>query len=567
LLKRGETEVAMSELGQNLQRLRIKRLVLQIHDPAFPSTADEDVGRGSPNSHGAAEFIGFLQGLGFNGVQFGPQGQTARSTPCPYDGRLFPHDFRSVALKPLVEDSYWRGILSRGTLEGIVEGRPDGTYRTHHEYAWDEVSAAMDEAFACFLARGEGQAEVDLDFAAFCAGNDSWLAKNGSGVVDAKAAFPQFVLDRQRRVLRSRFPELSFYGDLQIGMSRDDAQEFASLFHPDYLMGAPPSRTNPEGQPWGYAVFHPEQIESGNAQAFLRRRVQRMLSGFDGVRIDHPHGMVCPWVYRRDVEPPHVGVRSGSRLHESPNVVDHPGLADFAIATTDQLDQSGEPFGEGWVTELTDKQVRRYSVLIDVVLDCVREAGGDPTSDVACEVLSTLPYPLRRVMEHHGLGRFRVVQKAKLDTPEDVYRIEQACSNDWIMMGNHDTPPIWMLARGWCDGRRGHDWGEYLADRLLIPEASRAAFVRQVSSDPGELVHALFAAILASNAQHVSVFFTDLLGMSGFYNSPGVVNDTNWTLRVPPDFAVLYEQRCREGRALDVARCARVAVEALGRHG
>jgi len=232
-----------------------------------------------------------------------------------------------------VEDTYWRGILSRKTLDGIVQAKPAGDYRTHHEYAWDEVSAALDEAFACFRARGESDAEVDGDFAAFCETHHSWLAKSGAGVVDAKAAFPQFVLDRQRRVLRSRFSELSFYGDLQIGMARDDAQEFASLFHPDYLMGAPPSRTNPEGQPWGYAVFHPAQIESGNAQAFLRRRVQRMLSGFDGVRIDHPHGMVCPWVYRRDVQPPHVGVRSGTRLHESPNVTEHSELADFAIAT------------------------------------------------------------------------------------------------------------------------------------------------------------------------------------------------------------------------------------------
>lgn len=557
----------MLELNQALKRLGINRLVLQIHDPAFPSTDDEDVGRGSPNSSGAAEFIRFLQQFGFNGIQFGPQGQTARSTPCPYDGRFFPHDFRSVALKPLVEDSYWRGILSRETLDGIVQGCPSGNYRTHHEYAWDEVSAALDEAFACFRARGESGAQVDVDFVSFCESNASWLAKNDGGAVDAKAAFAQFVLDRQRRVLRANFPELSFYGDLQIGMVRDDAQEFASLFHPDYLMGAPPSRTNPEGQPWGYAVFHPANIESGAAQTFLRRRVQRMLSGFDGVRIDHPHGMVCPWVYRRDVQPPHVGVRSGSRLHESPAVADHPELADFAIAKADQIDASGKPFGEGWVKDLTDEQVRQYSMLIDVVLDCVREAGGDMTSDVACEVLSTLPYPLRRVMEHHGLGRFRVVQKANLDTPEDVYRIEQACPNDWIMMGNHDTPPIWMLARGWCDGRRGLDWGEYLADQLTIPEASRTEFVRRVASDPGELVHSLFSAILASKAEHVSVFFTDLLGMSGFYNSPGVVNDTNWTLRVPPDFATQYERRCGEGRALDIARCAQVAVEAVERRG
>ncbi|MDA1161624.1 MAG: 4-alpha-glucanotransferase [Planctomycetota bacterium] len=555
----------MSSLNQARERLNIKRLVLQIHDPAFPAQDDEDTGRGSPYSNGAVEFLNFLQKLGFNGIQFGPQGQTARATPCPYDGQLFPHDFRSIALKPLVDDPYWRGILSKDTLERIVQGRPPGTHRTHHQYAWDELSSALDEAFACFRVRGETTKDVDSDFAAFCAANESWLAKNDDGSVDARTAFSQFVLDRQRRVLRNAFPDLSLYGDLQIGMSRDDANEFASLFHPDYLMGAPPSRTNPEGQPWGYAVFHPEQIELGHAQAFLRSRVQRMLSGFDGIRIDHPHGMVCPWVYSRDVTPPHVAVRSGSRLHESPNIAGHPGLADFAIARADQIDGSIDPFGEGWVKDLTDDQVRRYSVLMDVVLDCVREAGGDLTSDVACEVLSTLPYPLRRVMELHRLGRFRVVQKTQLDRPDDVYRIEQARPDDWIMMGNHDTPPIWLLARGWCDGRRGVDWGEYLAEQLAVPEARRAAFVRRVASDPGELVHALFAAILTSKAQHVSVFFTDLLGMTGFYNSPGVVNDTNWTLRVSPDFASRYERKCRDGLALDMARCVELAVETVSR--
>lgn len=552
---------------QDIGRLNLKRLVLQIHDPAFPSLNDEDTGRGSPYSSGAAEFVRFLRQLGFNGLQFGPQGQTARSTPCPYDGRLFPHDCRSIALKPLVEDPYWGGILGRDTLDGIVERRPPGTDRTHHQYAWDEMSAALDEAFACLQARCETDAVIDVDFAHFCEGNKSWLAKDDTGAVIARAAFAQFVLDRQRRVFRESFPEVRCYGDLQIGMSREDAQEFASLFHPDYLMGAPPSRTNPEGQPWGYAVFHPEQIKLGHAQAFLKRRVQRMLSGFDGIRIDHPHGLVCPWVYRRDVSPPHVGVRSGSRLFESPNVAEHPALAEFAIARADQIAESIEPFGEAWVKELTDDQVERYAVLMNVVLDCVREAGGDLTSDVACEVLSTLPYPLRRVMELHGLGRFRVVQKAKLDDPGDGYRIEQTCPNDWIMMGNHDTPPIWLLARGWCDEGLGQDWGEYLADRLIVSTAERAEFVRRIASDPGELVHSLFSAILASDAQHVSVLFTDLLGMTDFYNRPGVVNDTNWTLRVPPDFAAQYELKCREGRALDVARCAQAALEALERRG
>lgn len=557
----------MLTVQEMLRKLNLNRLVLQIHDPALPSTDDEDTGRGSPYSSGASDFYRFVQQLGFNGLQFGPQGQTARSTPCPYDGRLFPHDFRSIALQPLAEDSYWRGILNPGTLRRIVENRPAGSHRTHHEYAWDEVSAALDEAFACLRARGEADEDVDRDFDSFCTANESWLEKDHVGNVARRSAFAQFVLDSQRQTMRKAFPELRCYGDLQIGMAPDDSREFASLFHPDYLMGAPPSRTNPEGQPWGYAVFHPDRIASGEAQEFLRRRVSRMLSGFDGIRIDHPHGLVCPWVYRRDVQPAHESVRAGSRFYESPDVDGHPELAGYSIAHIDQVNSAASPFGDDRVSDLTDEQVRQYAVLVDVVLDCVRAAGGDVTSDVACEVLSTQPYPLRRVMEHHNLGRFRVVQKAKLDQPEDVYRIEQACPNDWMMLGNHDTPPVWLLARGWCDGAHGSDWAEYLADRLHIAELSRPEFVRRTSSEPGELIHALFAAVLASEARHVSMFFTDLLGMTGFYNSPGVVNSTNWTLRVPPDFARDYARKCQRGEAIDIARCAKAALEARERAG
>ncbi|MHC4875463.1 MAG: 4-alpha-glucanotransferase [Planctomycetota bacterium] len=552
----------MTFAAEAKRKLGIKRLVLQIHDTSFPARADEDTGRGSPYSWGASDFLKFIQSLGFDGIQFGPQGQTDRGNACPYDGRLFPHDFLSVALKPLVEDDYWEGILSKQTLQRIAEGRPPGTGRSHHRYAWDEVSAALSEAVACFKARGEADGLLDRDFRAFVTDNEDWLPRDFSGGVSLGDAFPQFVLHRQRQALRATFPELRFYGDFQIGINPIDAREFAHLFHPDYAVGAPPSRTNPEGQPWGYAVLHPARIADGSAQQFLRRRVERLLSGLDGIRIDHPHGLVCPWVYRRDQHPASEAVRAGARMYESPSNAAHPQLAKFAIARPDQVDDGVTAYDSNRVTDLDDEQVDRYSVLIDVVLDCIRAAGGDLTSDVACEVLSTLPYPLQRVMERYGLGRFRVVQKAALDKPEDGYRIEHAEPADWIMLGNHDTPPIWLLARGWCAGPRGREWAEYLADRLTIPASDRADFVARTSSEPGELVHALFAAMLASHAGHVTIFFPDLLGLTSFYNRPGVVNETNWTLRVPPTFESDYGADCDNNAALDLTKCFQIAMQA-----
>src|SRR5690348_11129883 len=76
------------ELGSDHQRrtdavrtalglLGIDRLVLAIHDQSFPSTLDEDVGRGSPYGLGARALLELLAALGFDGVQLGPQGDTS----------------------------------------------------------------------------------------------------------------------------------------------------------------------------------------------------------------------------------------------------------------------------------------------------------------------------------------------------------------------------------------------------------------------------------------------------------------------------------------------------------
>jgi 4-alpha-glucanotransferase len=70
--------------------------------------------------------------------------------------------------------------------------------------------------------------------------------------------------------------------------------------------------------------------------------------------------------------------------------------------------------------------------------------------------------------------------------------------------------------------------------------------------------------MLASRARHLSVFFPDLLGMTERYNAPGTVSDTNWTLRMPADYAAQYAARCQRGEALDVARCLQGATAARG---
>ena len=526
----------MVDVAAARRQLGIDRLVLGIHDGCFPGDPDEDIGRGSPYSRGAARLYAFLARLGFDGVQLGPQGQTSIGNLSPYDASIFARDFLSVALGPLARDPRFQHLLSEGTLAELACGRPAGDRRVHHRYAWTAATRALDEAYAAFRARG---GELGAAVQAYRAEEEAWLRRRTVPDFE-RHVFEQFLIFRQHQDLRAALRGIRIYGDLQIGMPPEDVAVLRDLFLSEYRMGAPPSRTNPAGQPWGYPVFDPDKRDE--VVAFLHQRVHRMLRAYDGIRVDHPHGLVCPWVYRDDVA-------AGARLYASPDI---PDLARFAIPRPDQLDRSLPRHADGWVRELDEEQVDRYAALFDVIVGEVG-AAGDAVEDVVCEVLSTLPYPLARTLARHRLGRFRVVQKLSLDDPSDVYRIERAEPEDWIMLGNHDTPSIWALVDKWRATPRWRDWGAYVA-RLLAPRDPDPLAAR-LCADAGEMVHGLFAAMLASRARHVYVFFPDLLGMSQPFNVPGSVNDDNWTLRVPADFETGYRADVASGRALDVDRC------------
>ncbi len=597
-------------LTDALERLGIDHLVLSIHDASFPSFADEDVGRGSPYSRGGHDFLHFVRSLGFNAVQLGPQGRTSAVNPSPYDGTLFARNELSIALSRLVLPDAGVPLLSEQTLERLVAGRPAGP-GVHDGYVRGAQAQALEEAYrrqrdprtqnpvlASEVRHSAAEwaewLEPDSLFLALTQehGTDDWRrwpaldrellwprAEEAKTAVArrlalltrypdvfARNAFLQTLWWWQHTELRERLGAagLSFFGDLQVGVSFQDQWSSAGLFLSGYRMGAPPSRTNPEGQPWGYPVLDPalyrgEQGEGGPALHFVLARVRRVLQEFDGVRVDHPHGWVCPWVYRADQPDPFAAVRAGARLFSSPDLPDHPALARHAIPHPDQLDRGQLRHADGWVRALDEAQVRRYSALLEVILDEAEHQGRD-TSLVLCEVLSTWPYELRRVMERFSLGRFLVTQKADPNDPSDMYRSEHARPGDWIMLGTHDTESVWSVVPRWSRAAMA-DRARYLSERLEPDAAQRGAFAQSLAS-PDALVDALFAELFSSSARGVCVFFADLLGMTERYNAPGTVGPQNWTLRVPRDFRSLYADRVERHRALCVPRALLRALKA-----
>jgi 4-alpha-glucanotransferase len=381
--------------------------------------------------------------------------------------------------------------------------------------------------------------------------------------------FTQFVAHEQHRHFREETKELGLtvFGDLQIGFSDQDNWSYQALFLPDYLMGAPPSRTNPDGQPWSYPVLDPAQYlegeKPGPVQQLVTARMDKMFAEFDGVRIDHPHGLVCPWVYRTDQADPIRAVGEGARLFGSPDLPDHPHLARYAIARPEQLNR--EPttprHADDWVVSLTAEQVDRYGMLFNVLIAAAHK-NGRHTSDLVCEVLSTMPYPLQRVLARHRLGRFRVTQKADLRNPGDVYRSENAEPTDWIMVGNHDTKPIWRLIEDWEESGELRERASYLAGRLGPEGSAREEFVERLARDPRLLAQAYFADIFASQAENVMIFFSDLFGLTELYNQPGTISDANWSLRLPTDYRREYLERVAQDRALNLPLALALALQA-----
>jgi 4-alpha-glucanotransferase len=600
-----ESSHELSAITRAKRILGVDRLVLQIHDASFPSDPEEDIGRGSPYSIGAERLFRFAARLGFDAVQLGPQGMTWHGNPSPYDGCLFSRNPMNLPLARLAD----RGRLRHSTLRALQSGRPTDSFgRTPYQWLFEsyrrvaqEIAALAGprerEAARRYMAQHESWVVPDALYAVLCAEHgagwwgdwnrtsngrfDQCLFNPAAGQEDAVAerlaglrvryskaiedhALIQYLLDAEHLALRQRLSPLglALWGDLQIGPSQHDAWAWQRIFLEGYRMGAPPSRTNREGQPWGYRVPDPAQYGTpetpGPALAFVKDRLDRMLREFDGLRVDHPHGWIDPWVYFSDDESPLHAVQTGARLFSSPDEADHPGLRRFAIARPGQINRTLQRHADNRVFELDDNQVTQYGLLMDTVMEQMATRCVAPGA-LACEVLSTQPYPVGRVLERHGLGRFRVVQKANLDDPADVYRLENAMPEDWVMLGTHDTPPIWALARSWSEGSQGLHWARHLAP-MLAPEQEHDAFITRTARDPGTLVHAIFSATLASRARHVLVFFADLFGITQRYNEPGVVDDANWSLRLPSGFEDYYEERRRLGQALDIGRCLAGAV-------
>jgi hypothetical protein len=77
----------------------------------------------------------------------------------------------------------------------------------------------------------------------------------------------------------------------------------------------------------------------------------------------------------------------------------------------------------------------------------------------------------------------------------------------------------------------------------------------------------MFAELFVGPAANVLVFWADVLGERDVYNTPGVIAESNWTMRVPRSFREVHRARAATGEALDLPAALALALRARGIEG
>ncbi|HET8936903.1 MAG TPA: 4-alpha-glucanotransferase [Polyangiales bacterium] len=589
-----------AQFRASLAKLGVERFVLGIHASSFPAGA-WDTGYGAPCSNEGERVLRFAAQLGFNALQLGPAGAISPINLSPYDGTVFARNAWALGVETLTRDFgallreedaalLLRAAEPRSVNAGAAQQNLQRVLARCYQRFVERRQAAPNDpifrAFAEFRASSEEWLALDAVYAAVAerAGDDPSAFEPGLRAIFEPGAagegrrsalratlgadierveLTQFLLHAQHEAFcdRAERQGIQIWGDMQVGYSHRDRFLRADAFSPQFLLGAPPSRTNPAGQAWGYPMLDPDQLARPDSPArrLFLARARKLLAEHAGVRVDHPHGLVCPWVYSAAHPDSAQAVRDGTRARESPDLQD-PTLARWAIVRESDLNPHAEHrYADDWVSTLDAAQEAQYAALFDVLIELCHEAGL-ATHSIAAEVLSTCPYPLWRVLQRHGLGRFRVTQKVNLLDESDVYRTDKAQPNDWLMLGTHDTPPVFALTERWLSDGSAPLRAAYLAERLIADPNERQRARELFASSTRALLTASLADLFSSGARNVYVFVGDLFGETVPFNRAGIVHADNWTYRLDPDFERVYAERVQRGAALDVTAALDLAI-------
>lgn len=305
-----------------------------------------------------------------------------------------------------------------------------------------------------------------------------------SGEIGYRKYVQWIAAEQWDRARRDAAP-LEVFGDVPFMISADSPDVWAQQneFRFDATIGVPPDAFSDTGQDWGLPPWRWD-VMAENDFAWMRRRARRSAALFDGFRLDHVVGF-----YRTFLRPTDPSVRP-------------------FFAPADEASQRA----------LGERLIQIY-----------RDSG----AEVIAEDLGTIPDFARASFQQTGVPGFKVFRWERFWTQpgrpfiDPVHYPEASVATT----GTHDTEPL----ASWWETLSAED------QRLVV---SVPSVRRHLSQGPDgdvtapvtfmpSLSDAIVRAVLVSGSRLALFPIQDLFGWPDRINTPGTIDDENWSWRLP----------------------------------
>jgi 4-alpha-glucanotransferase len=382
-------------------------------------------------------------------------------------------DFGTVrALKSLALHSSFMAFRGRHLASGSDRSRAFRDFREREAWWLEDYAlfrALHDEHRACYWREWEPELR-DRQPAA--------LAQARQRLADTihYYQYVQWLADEQWRRARADCGGIGLFGDFPFMVSGHSADVWARQqeFRLDASVGTPPDAFSDEGQDWGLPVYRWDRLAVGNYE-WLRQRARRCSELYDGFRVDHLVGFYRTFVRES----------RGPKYFSPP---DEPA----------QIAQ-----GEHIMRAFKEAGARIIAEDLGLVPDFVRES----------------------LMRLHIPGLKVLRWEREWHSPRQPFRDPAHYPAESVAIaGTHDTETL-------------ADWW----DNAGVEERHLCAAIpglRESGCDPDapfgpRTRDALLRALFRARSHFVIVPFPDLFGWRDRVNIPAVVDDQNWTWRLP----------------------------------
>lgn len=502
-LREDEWPAYQQAATQAKEALGVDHLTLSIPMRSMPAPVDTGTG----NLSGSVEFQVFLHQLGFTDLQIDPAGRGDVHIASPYQAAQFSLETLTHVYLPWLEEE---GLLPEGRAaqlgEQVKAERPD---RLRYKPSFLGHEAAIAEAFASFkkqrtsklqamaaafddfrnqnkdwlepdalyevlATRVYGSQQAPLYWQAWPNAQDKtlWLERETprgkqrlselraqfADELDAYA-FGQFLAERHLQrldhALAKRGVRLNRIADLPIGISSRDEWAHQDLFLPGWRLGCQAGGPDDGAQLWNRPVLNPNLLFNAEgeleldrpAACYLKRLYTKLFHRYQGgVRIDHPHGLINPWVFPAGETDPKRAQQRGVRLHSAPAA--HP-LARYRL-TSVQMEAVIEKIVKPAAAQAGDNQ-QAVSLIFETMADLHQAVRG-------------LFYGSKR------LSYVLVSQDAGL--PGEGLQPRQLAPTEVLTTGTHDHMPLAQMAAD--EERRLHHTPRLRENLALNSQESQA---------------------------------------------------------------------------------------------